>query len=518
MDLILAREETEKLKAENESLQAKIAQAEATSANSVILETQPSDQEWQQHRRLVQVQEEADRLRTTIEEKDIELSESNSALEAAEMKLEAEVSLHSKLECELRRVADELDLAQDRSNRLEKAEAVVDKYKKRIEELSGLKDRLAESEKQTAAYLEQALVLEGENKIIPTLKKKIEQYKVDKIELERVVFQSQSSLSLKSDELVRLRKELEKAVEARMFLEEQLISSKEQQSKQHSSGGNYAELGNDGSLNSREVIGIVEEEEHGGLFENTTNLKEQLVRLQKENEMLRSSTTVNESEQLEMVKSCLEDTERILKERSCDALAAKRESAELEQQCHILEHKLSKLYEKEADSTGHYEDRIAQLTIKVEAAEGLERTVSQLTDQLKEKDGIIASQQSNLEKLESYAKKTLTKFAKQYVDKLQSASVMLKERQEYVNFLEAKLKLDRDESKREEQLLMSAVYELGMEIIERNLVNNMANGPSAKDGVIENDAMKRKQGQQQSWLQCQRELLESKTSASLSMT
>ncbi len=517
MELMLAREETKKLKAENESLLAMIAQAEASSANAVTLETQPSEQEWQQYRRFVQVQEEADRLRSTIEEKDLELSESYSALEAAEMKLEAEISLHSKLECDLRRVADELDLAQDRSNRLEKAEAVVDKYKKRIEALSGLKDRLAESEKQTAAYLEQALTLERENKIIPTLKKKIDQYKDEKIELERVAFQSQSSLSLKSDELVRLRKELEEAIEAKMFFEEQVISSKEQQNKQHSSGGDYDEPGDDGSLNSREVIDVLVEEECGGLFENTTNLKEQLVRLQKENEMLRSSTTVSESEQLEILKSRLEDAERILKERSCDALTAKRESAELEQRCHTLGHKLSKLHEKRADSIARYEERIVQLTSEVEAAEGLELTVSQLANQLKEKDGIIIDQQSNLEKLEAYAKTTLTKFAKQYVDKLQSTSVMLKERQEYVNFLEAKLKLDRDESKREEQLLMSAVYELGMEIIERNLVNNMVTGSSAKDGVNENDAIKEKQGQQ-SWLQCQRELLERKTSASLSLT
>ncbi len=61
---------------------------------------------------------------------------------------------------------------------------------------------------------------------------------------------------------------------------------------------------------------------------------------------------------------------------------------------------------------------------------------------------------------------------------------------------------------------MSAVYELGMEIIERNLVNNMAAGSSAKDeaSTYENDALKKQQGQQQSWLQRQRELLESKTS------
>ncbi len=63
MELILAREETEKLKAENESLLAMIAQAEVLSASTVALETHPSDQEWQQCRRLIQVQEEADRLR-----------------------------------------------------------------------------------------------------------------------------------------------------------------------------------------------------------------------------------------------------------------------------------------------------------------------------------------------------------------------------------------------------------------------------------------------------------------------
>ncbi len=61
---------------------------------------------------------------------------------------------------------------------------------------------------------------------------------------------------------------------------------------------------------------------------------------------------------------------------------------------------------------------------------------------------------------------------------------------------------------------MSAVYELGMEIIERNLESNMAIGSSAKDDAVnENgDVVKKQQERRQSWLQCQRELLESKTS------
>ncbi len=64
MELMIAREETEKLKAENESLLSMLAQAEASSAPAVALETQPSEHEWQQqYRRFVQVQEEADRLR-----------------------------------------------------------------------------------------------------------------------------------------------------------------------------------------------------------------------------------------------------------------------------------------------------------------------------------------------------------------------------------------------------------------------------------------------------------------------
>lgn len=106
------------------------------------------------------------------------------------------------------------------------------------------------------------------------------------------------------------------------------------------------------------------------------------------------------------------------------------------------------------------------LSLQAETAKGLELVVQQMTDQLKERESAINEKDAKIDKLESYTKRTLQKFSKQYMEKLQSMSTVVKERNEKIEYLENKLKMDRENHKREDRLLSSALYELGMDIME----------------------------------------------------
>lgn len=73
------------------------------------------------------------------------------------------------------------------------------------------------------------------------------------------------------------------------------------------------------------------------------------------------------------------------------------------------------------------------------------------------------------EQLEAYTKRTLARFQDKYLVALKECKAKLKEKQDRIDFLENKGATDRQAAKREERLLSSAIYELGMGIMQSKL-------------------------------------------------
>merc|ERR1712071_395824 len=73
------------------------------------------------------------------------------------------------------------------------------------------------------------------------------------------------------------------------------------------------------------------------------------------------------------------------------------------------------------------------------------------------------------EKLESYTKKALAKFQEKYLVALQECKAKLKEKHDKIEALEMRNAAEKNAQKREERLLSSTIYELGLAIMQNRL-------------------------------------------------
>jgi len=86
-----------------------------------------------------------------------------------------------------------------------------------------------------------------------------------------------------------------------------------------------------------------------------------------------------------------------------------------------------------------------------------------------EKDKELAKLMADKEKLEAYTKKTLQKFQEKYLVALQDCKAKLKEKHDKIETLEQRGANEKVAQRREEKLLSSAIFELGMGVMSNRL-------------------------------------------------
>jgi protein HOOK3 len=99
----------------------------------------------------------------------------------------------------------------------------------------------------------------------------------------------------------------------------------------------------------------------------------------------------------------------------------------------------------------------------------LSKEIKQLQEQLDTKEKENAKISSDKDKLEAYTKRTLAKFQDKYLVALQECKAKLKEKQDKIEVLEQRSASERTAQKREERLLSSTIYELGLAIMQNRL-------------------------------------------------
>merc|ERR1712029_969854 len=105
---------------------------------------------------------------------------------------------------------------------------------------------------------------------------------------------------------------------------------------------------------------------------------------------------------------------------------------------------------------------------KVQVGSALHGVV-ELEKKLEEKEAEVAKLVTDKEKLEAYTKKTLQKFQEKYLVALQDCKAKLKEKHDKIEALESRSASEKVAQKREEKLLSSAIFELGMGIMSNRL-------------------------------------------------
>ena len=104
--------------------------------------------------------------------------------------------------------------------------------------------------------------------------------------------------------------------------------------------------------------------------------------------------------------------------------------------------------------------------------------IARLTAALEAKTKENSKISSDKDKLEAYTKRTLAKFQDKYLVALQECKAKLKEKQDKIEILEQRSVSERTAQKREERLLSSTIYELGLAIMQ----NRLKSGGAAVSG------------------------------------
>lgn len=101
--------------------------------------------------------------------------------------------------------------------------------------------------------------------------------------------------------------------------------------------------------------------------------------------------------------------------------------------------------------------------------EKLKQQIESLKADLKKKEAEKEKLGRDKEKLEAYTKKTLSKFQEKYLVALQECKSKLKEKHDKIEALEMRSVAEKNAQKREERLLSSSIYELGLAIMQQRL-------------------------------------------------
>lgn len=347
-------------------------------------------------------------------------------------------------------MADELDVAKEKASKLSRAEATIEKYQRKLEEMTELRKQNKELEDKLDKSYDTVQDLETKVSSMNSLNKLVEQYKDKSVESERETFEAKSALKIKDDELRRVLSDLDNANEAKRFLEEELASAKSELESDDTAAG--------GGL---------------GLFESATALKEQNKRLERELKVAKQaaaaggaagSTDVTKlREDLSLLTAELEDTKSAKRERDELLMTTRRQLAEITAEYQ----KAAKALQESEAGGGAANAAMAKETEQqlVQRA----HTIRLLEEKLKEKETLINKLEQDKQKLETFAKKTVAGFKEKYMNVLHRITAEKKTLEGRLQALITKNEKNQETHRREERLVLSSMYEIGVRIMDRNI-------------------------------------------------
>lgn len=163
-------------------------------------------------------------------------------------------------------------------------------------------------------------------------------------------------------------------------------------------------------------------------------------------------------EDLDHIKSQKKDREEQL-------LNAKKHIVDLQLELNRISKELEEYKEKsvaDKSSVANSKDLELQLSQKV-------NTLHMLEEKLKEKESAINRLEQDKNKLENYSKQALSTFKDKYIQALQKLKAEKKQLEENVNYLKTKNDKDQETHRKEERLVLSSMYEVGLRIMDRNI-------------------------------------------------
>jgi protein HOOK3 len=309
------------------------------------------------------------------------------------------------LEEEKAQLADELDVASAKANQLHKAEATVLAYRKKLEGVGVMNQTMSDLEDQAAGYLSQIMDLESEVKKTNTLQRHVDSLQEKLGALEKEKTLNTDSLKSTSSEVADLKSRLNAAESAKKLYESELAELRAQQ-----------------SVEPVDVSLSVEGLSIDG-SQNSAAVREKAMRLEIANKKL--------TQEVESLKAGGATASPV----------------------------------KAGGATASATASVGSEALSSELQNEVERLKAELTKKETENKKIGGDK----DKLEAYTKRTLAKFQDKYLVALQECKAKLREKQDKIEILESRSATEKTAQKREERLLSSTIYELGLAIMQHRL-------------------------------------------------
>uniref|UniRef100_A0A673ZJ52 Hook microtubule tethering protein 3 n=1 Tax=Salmo trutta TaxID=8032 RepID=A0A673ZJ52_SALTR len=294
MQVAALQEERGSLLAENQILMERLNQSDSIEdLNSPV-----GRRHLQLQTQLEHVQEETFRLEAAKDDYRIRCEELGKELTDLRGQNEELTSLAD----EAQSLKDEMDVLRHSSDKVSKLEVMVESYKKKLEDLGDLRRQVKLLEEKNTLYMQNTVSLEEEVRKANTTRGQLESYKRQVVELQNKLSEESKKTDKMEFEYKRLKEKVDSLQKEKDRMRSERDSLKETieelrcvkaQKEQLSTG--MVPLGNNEGSDSlaEEII--------------TPEIREKLIRLQHENNMLKLAQEGSDNEKIALLQSLLED-------------------------------------------------------------------------------------------------------------------------------------------------------------------------------------------------------------------
>ncbi|XP_071442587.1 protein Hook homolog 3-like [Hetaerina americana] len=230
---------------------------------------------------------------------------------------------------EARQLKDEMDILRETAEKVERHEAMIEVYKKKLEEYGDLKRQVKLLEEKNTEYMQQNMDLEEELKKSGSWKPQVEIYKKKTAELQ----QKLSEESKKADKAEFENKKLQEKLQYLSREKERLIIERDSL-KEANEELRCAQLqmANRSSASGDPVISPETMPEADSVEIVPPTIKEKILRLQHENKILKMNQHAAEEAKPPEIQAVMDDMDQFLKSLQADNRVAHQRILELESQ------------------------------------------------------------------------------------------------------------------------------------------------------------------------------------------
>lgn len=442
MQLNLMKEEKSNLSAEFEHLQARVGSSGGKGG--------PVDSGI----RYKELKKENETLKTEVESMEAAKDESQAKCEDFEARLEEseeKVAELQKLADQARALKDEVDILRETSEKVGKYEGIIETYKKKLDEMGDLKRQIKYLEEKNSEYIHNNLDLEEELGKVSKKKPQTDLFRKQVSELNIKL----TSETERADKIAFENAKLMEKLEA-ISIERERIVVERDQLKETLDDVQCSQA----SPTSPEFGGQLTEEPDSGMLENIPpSVKARLLRLEKENKLLKKARSqAGHSTDSSVLQTMVEDLREREEELSNKNREANKRVMELE----------ARLEDAQASAALHV-PRIPgsreELELKVAEAN---KKVTNLTETLHKKEAEMAGMEERykkyIEKAKSVIKTLDPKQNPNVAPEVSALKSQLMDKDKVIDELEKETEKAKAVREMEERLMASAFYDLGMKL------------------------------------------------------